>query len=140
MTPLMQVIVASIAAVHPWNTTPLDPQQVMCMARMGWGESRGSFNDMPFVMFTALHRSVEQNKSVCEIVKAPGQFKGYAKTPKPGAEWNDAVEVAVFTMTGMLVDVTENATHFVDSKKHPVWARDMREIGRTQYHRYLARN
>lgn len=138
MNPLMQVILVGIAAIHPWNAAPLDAKQVFCMAKMGWDESRGSFNDLPFVMFIALHRSREQNRSICEIVGARGQFVGYAKTPVPGPEWNDAVEVAVFVMTGMLVDVTGNATYFIDAKKHPAWARDMREIGHTEHHRYLA--
>ena len=133
---IASTVAAAIAALAPWTPVTVDANQATCLARAIWGESRGSFVDMPLVAFTAIHRASDRNRTVCAIVRQRHQFKGYWKIPKPGPEWDDAVEVAVFALGGMWIDQYP-VQFFVRKDSYPSWTAKLVVIGSSEKHRYM---
>lgn len=140
MTPLMATVTASLASFHLWSAAPLPAEDVYCTARVVYGEARGSFIDAPMVAFVLQRRALASGRGICAEAKASRQFAGYRTAAKLGEDWASAVEVSMLVLSNMTVDVTRGATHFHSTRvASPVWAKPMREIGRTASHVYLAK-
>lgn len=111
------------------------------MARTLWGEARGDFTQMIHVAQVVMNRAQGEMTRVCPIVRAKAQFVGYWKKPLPGPEWEDAVTVSIHMLSGLIVDTSRGATHFVDkgraNKKHRKWIDRLEPVGYVGNHTYL---
>ena len=70
-----------------WSESELD-----CVSQMVWGESRNQpYAGMVATAASAINRAKSglYSRSLCAIVRSPGQYKGYWKAPKPvrNAAW-----------------------------------------------------
>lgn len=135
------MVLSALTQAQP-SIQNLPRKEVLCLSRTVWGEARGDYTQMIHVAQVVMNRVNQAGgTSICQVVRAKAQFAGYWKKPKDGPEWVDAVTVSAHMMSGLIIDTTRGATHFVDegriAPKHKKWVDKLEPVGYLGNHTYL---
>ena len=112
----------------------LDKREIDCLAKMVYQEARGEGREgMVAVAYVAINRAESGAfpATICETVHQPYQFEGMTKPFHPSREpeaWKQAQDIAALSLSGMIKDVTDGATHFHTTQIRPRWARFLEKL------------
>lgn len=148
----MKTIAAMLVFVS-LHTSPIDlsntsKSEMFCLSKAIYHEARGEPIDGQIaVAHVILNRTKSQKypPSVCSVVYQEHQFTDI-RLSKPNfvsKEWNKAVEVAIFSSTGIVDDPTNGAMYYYNPKKvtkTPNWVRKLKIVTRIKNHVFLKEN
>lgn len=124
--------------VSEFDTTELTDEEANCLATAIYYEARSeSLNGQLAVAHVVLQRAKSGRfpKSLCGVVKQPGQFSFVRSGRMPAApshagQWRTARAIADIAMDGSWNNPVEGALFFHSSRVQPGWARErMTRIG-----------
>lgn len=111
---------------------------ILCLALNVHFEARSDpIEGQQAVALVTINRSIERNKSVCEVVFEPNQFSWTKQDkirfdPRKPA-WNKSLEVAIWAVSSPH-DFTNGATHFHHETVVPRWSKKLQFVGKWGSH------
>lgn len=122
--------------------SPLEKQDVKCLARAIYHEARGEILEGKIGVASVVINRTKSGafpERVCEVVYQPKQFTDIheAKFNFKSPEWVKSVEVAVLTYKGLYKDPTNGAVFYYNpklAKKPNCFQRFLARIGNHDYY------
>lgn len=109
------------------STSVLADAENNCLAETIYHEARGtSKKSKQAVGLVVLNRKLKKMKSICKVVKEPGQFdyvRKKLKIDKKSKEWYDVLAFTEHFVKNVPIDFTNGSTLFHNVKVHPKWDR-----------------
>ena len=132
-----------MANVSSYDTDKINRQEVYCMATAVYHESRGEDIMGQIAVAHVILNRINSNRypdTACKVIYQPKQFTdiAHANPDYNSYQWENAIEAAVFALTGIVDDPTAGAMHYYNPHKaDPYWAGSKRESALIGNHRFM---